>query len=235
MSEAHEIKAAEGMPWPADHVERWPIDRLLPNARNARTHSDAQVAMIANSIKQWGWTIPVLVDDEGVLIAGHGRIMAAKTLDITEVPVMVARGWTDAQKRAYMLADNQLATKSAWDLDRLRAELADLQGGGLDLGIAGFELIEIEQLLGNGADPAEEWNGMPEFRQQDQTAFRSLIVHFKTQEAVDAFAKLVQQTISPQTKYLWYPFEPEKVYMDKRYVGSPAEVPALHPEQGTVG
>ena len=82
---------------PADKIEQWPIDRLIPYARNSRTHSDAQVAQIAASIKEWGWTTPVLVDEGGQIIAGHGRIMAARKLGMTEVPVVIASGWSAAQ------------------------------------------------------------------------------------------------------------------------------------------
>src|SRR5712672_2260263 len=94
-------------PWPADKVERWSIDRLIPYAKNARTHTEAQVAAIAASIKEWGWTTPALVGEDGGLIAGHARILAARQLGIADIPVMVAAGWTEAQKRAYVLADNQ--------------------------------------------------------------------------------------------------------------------------------
>ena len=94
----------------ADKVERWAIDRLIPYARNARTHTDAQIAAIAASIKEWGWTTPALVREDGGLIAGHARILAARQLGIAEIPVMVAAGWSEAQKRAYVLAD-----KSAGD------------------------------------------------------------------------------------------------------------------------
>src|SRR5580692_9753995 len=87
-------------PWPADKVERWAIDRLIPYARNARTHTDAQIAAIAASIKEWGWTTPALVGEDGGLIAGHARILAARQLGISEIPVMVA-GWSEAQKRAF--------------------------------------------------------------------------------------------------------------------------------------
>jgi ParB-like chromosome segregation protein Spo0J len=102
---------------PADKVERWSIERLIPYARNARTHSDAQVSQIAASVKEWGWTTPILVDPEGQIIAGHGRVMAARKLGMTDVPVMVADGWTDQQKRAYVLADNKLALNAGWDQD----------------------------------------------------------------------------------------------------------------------
>ena len=88
-------------PWPADKVERWAIERLIPYANNARTHTDAQVAAIAASIKEWGWTTPALVAEDGGLIAGHARVLAARQLGIAEIPVMVAAGWTEAQKRAY--------------------------------------------------------------------------------------------------------------------------------------
>src|SRR6202048_5345338 len=105
--------AGEGT-WPADHVERWPIERLMPYARNARTHSDAQVSQIAASIREWGWTNAVLVAEDGTVIAGHGRVLAARKLRITDVPVMIGSGWTDAQKRAYAIADNQLTLNGGW-------------------------------------------------------------------------------------------------------------------------
>jgi len=102
--------------WPADQVERWPLTKLIPYARNARAHSEEQIAQIAASIREWGWTVPVLVDEQGTLIAGHGRVLAAQQLGITDVPTMVARGWTHAQIQAYRLTDNQLALNAGWDL-----------------------------------------------------------------------------------------------------------------------
>src|SRR6202022_4021817 len=91
--------AGNQRPWPADKVERWAIDRLIPYAKNARTHTDVQVAAIAASIKEWGWTTPALVGEDGGLIAGHARILAARQLGIAEFPVMVAAGWSEAQER----------------------------------------------------------------------------------------------------------------------------------------
>src|SRR6476660_3197921 len=120
------VEAGNQRPWPADKVERWGIDRLIPYAKNARTHTDAQVAAIAASIKEWGWTSPALVGEDGGLIASHARVLAARQLGIAEIPVMVAAGWTEAQKRAYVLADNQLAiTGSRWDPELLRLELGE--------------------------------------------------------------------------------------------------------------
>ena len=105
--------------WPADKVERRAVADLVPYARNARTHSDEQVAQIAASIREWGWTVPILIDEGGGIIAGHGRVMAARKLGLDEVPVMVAAGWSEAQKRAYVLADNKLALNAGWDLEML--------------------------------------------------------------------------------------------------------------------
>jgi hypothetical protein len=134
-------------PWPADKVERWSIDRLIPYAKNARTHTDAQVAAIAASIKEWGWTTPALVGEDGGLIAGHARVLAARQLGIVKIPVMVAAGWTEAQKRAYVLADNQLAiTGSGWDPELLRLELGELKLGGFDLSLTGFGDLELKPL-----------------------------------------------------------------------------------------
>jgi len=105
--------------WPADQVERWPIERLLPYANNARLHSEADLDKIAASISNWGWTMPVLAAEDGVLIAGHLRVAAAAKLKLTSIPVVVARGWSEEEKTAYRLADNELAARASWDPDLL--------------------------------------------------------------------------------------------------------------------
>jgi len=132
---------------PADKVERWAIDRLVPYARNARTHSDEQIGQIAASIKEWGWTTPVLVDEQGGIIAGHGRTLAAQRLKMAEVPVMVAKGWSDAKKRAYVLADNKLALNAGWDNEMLALELGEIGDLGFDLDLTGFTAEEIAALM----------------------------------------------------------------------------------------
>jgi len=131
---------------PADKVEKWKIEKLIPYARNARTHSDEQVGQIAASIKEWGWTTPVLVDEQGGIIAGHGRTLAAQKLGMTEVPVMVAKGWSDAKKRAYVLADNKLALNAGWDNEMLALELGELGDLGFDLDLTGFSAGFIAEL-----------------------------------------------------------------------------------------
>ena len=131
---------------PADKVEKWKISKLIPYARNARTHSEEQVAQIAASIKEWGWTTPVLVDEQGGIIAGHGRTLAAQKLEMTEVPVMIARGWSEAKKRAYVLADNKLALNAGWDNEMLALELEEISELGFDIDLVGFTAGEIAGL-----------------------------------------------------------------------------------------
>jgi DNA modification methylase len=144
--------------WPADKVERRPIAQLIPAARNARTHSDEQVAQIASSILEWGWTVPVLCDEAGTLIAGHGRLLAARQLGLTEVPVMTATGWSEAKKRAYLIADNKLALNADWDFEILKIELGELKDSDFDLELVGFSDSELSALLAESVgltDPDE--------------------------------------------------------------------------------
>jgi DNA modification methylase len=124
-----------------------PLGELIPYARNPRTHSDAQVAQIAASIREFGWTNPVLIDRASGIIAGHGRVLAAGKLGLERVPVIELAHMSEAQKRAYVLADNQLALNAGWDDELLRLELADLSELGFDLGLIGFGEGELERLL----------------------------------------------------------------------------------------
>jgi hypothetical protein len=131
--------------WPADKIQRWPIDKLFPQANNARMHSPLQINQIAASISEWGWTVPVLIDVKGKIIAGHGRILAAQQLGLTEAPVMVAEGWSDAKKRAYAIADNKLADNSDWDRGLLAIEFATLSEK-FDLELTGFSAEDLKSL-----------------------------------------------------------------------------------------
>jgi DNA modification methylase len=133
-------------------VEQWPIERLLPYVANARTHPDEQVAQIANSIAEFGFNVPCLVNERGVLIAGHGRLIAATRLGLSDVPVIRLGHLTDAQARAFRLADNQIALNAGWDHKMLASELQELSGG-FDLSLIGFDETELDRLLaGSGAD-----------------------------------------------------------------------------------
>jgi len=131
----------------ADRIELWPIDRLRPYERNPRTHSDAQVDQIAASMVEFGWTNPVLVDEEGGILAGHGRLLAARKLGLAEVPMIRLEHLSEAQKRAYLIADNQLALQAGWSEELLAAELAWLRDESFDLDLVGFDASELERLL----------------------------------------------------------------------------------------
>lgn len=142
--------------WPAAKVEMRKVAELTPYANNSRVHSPQQVDQIAASIKEFGFTNPVLIDGEGGIIAGHGRVMAARKLGISEVPCITLDYLTDAQKRAYIIADNKLALNSGWDDDMLRIELDELGHMGFDLELTGFSLEEVGTLLDIGDNENEE-------------------------------------------------------------------------------
>ncbi|MBV6418294.1 MAG: site-specific DNA-methyltransferase [Bryobacterales bacterium] len=137
-------------------IERWSVDRLIPYARNARTHSPEQVAQIAASIAEFGWTNPILVGADGVVIAGHARLLAARKLGISDVPVIVLDHLSDSQRRALVIADNRLALNAGWDEDMLRVELEALREDEFNLDLLGFGVDEMDALL---AEPEAEVAG----------------------------------------------------------------------------
>lgn len=141
---------------PSDNVQHWEIDRLIPYAKNSRTHSPEQIAQIAASIKEWGFTSPILIDETGSILAGHGRLAAARKLALDTVPVMVAEGWTDAQKRAYVIADNKLALNAGWDNEMLKVEIGELGDLNFDLELLGFDEIELATLFDENPDEDQE-------------------------------------------------------------------------------
>lgn len=174
--------------WPADHVERRSLAELVPYARNAKTHTDAQVAQLAASMREWGWTMPVLVDEHGTIIAGHGRVLAAQRLEWAEAPVMIARGWTPAQVRAYRIADNRLAENSAWDFDLLSGELDDLRDLDFDLPLLGFERGELAELIGSASSgEGSSADDMSEEEAAGRLADRFLVPPFSVLSARDSW------------------------------------------------
>lgn len=129
------------------NLESISIDALIPYARNSRTHSDAQVAQIAASIKEFGFTNPVLIDEDGGIIAGHGRTLAARKLGLDEVPCLRLSYLSEAQKKAYVIADNKLALNAGWDDEMLKVELSELKDLEFDLSLIGFDADELANLL----------------------------------------------------------------------------------------
>jgi DNA modification methylase len=142
-------------------ISMLPVESLIPHARNARTHSEAQVSLIAGSIREYGFNNPVLVDDRIGIIAGHGRVLAAQKLGLKTVPTICLSHLSDAQKRAYMLADNRLAERAGWDKELLALELADLSDLGIDLAELGFEAAELDMLFGHRTGDTHE-DAVPE-------------------------------------------------------------------------
>jgi DNA modification methylase len=155
----------------ANHLQRAPnfppykvarVADLIPYARNSRTHSDEQVAQIAASIREFGFTNPVLVDGDRGIIAGHGRVLAARKLGLNEVPVIELTHLTEAQRRAYVIADNKLALNAGWDMDLLKVELGGLQADGFDLGLTGFSGDELAGLFAESTDGLTDPDEAPE-------------------------------------------------------------------------
>ena len=134
-------------PWLSTHIERWPIDKLVPYARNARTHSEEQVAQIAASIVEFGFTNPILAGSDGVIVAGHGRLAAAQKLGLDTVPVVVLDHLTSTQRRALIIADNRIAENAGWDDAMLRIELQSLQEDGFNLDITGFDADALAEIM----------------------------------------------------------------------------------------
>jgi len=168
-------------------IEQVQIADLIPYARNSRTHSDAQVAQIAASIKEFGWTNPVLIDAGGGIIAGHGRVLAARKLGMTDVPCIRLDHLSDAQKRALIIADNRLALSAGWDDEMLRVEFAELEGLGFDMELTGFTLDEIGALdFGEGEEV-----GMPDLPDGDKEPFQQ-----KTFTLHDEQAAIVEDAVT---------------------------------------
>ncbi len=139
-----------------ERFEKVNIDRLVPYARNARTHSKEQILQLRASLREFGFVNPVIVDQNYNIIAGHGRILAAKEEGITEVPCVFAEHLTEAQKRAYILADNRLALSAGWDVELLAVELSDLQGTDFDISLLGFDDAELNRLLGGAENVRDD-------------------------------------------------------------------------------
>lgn len=159
-------------------IEKIEVSKLIPYAKNSRTHDDAQVAQIAASIKEFGWTNPILVDGEKGIIAGHGRLMAARKLGMDKVPVIELKDMTEAQKRAYVIADNKLALNAGWDNDFLTLELKDLEDEGFDLSLTGFDDKELDALLNviEGTEGLTDEDAVPEVPEEPKTKLGDIYI-----------------------------------------------------------
>lgn len=196
-----------------------PLKDLTPYASNARTHDDRQVLQLVASIEEFGWTNPILIDEHGEIVAGHGRVLAAEQIGIASVPTITLSGLSDAQKAAYRIADNRLPLNAGWNGELLKLEIEALQDVEFDVGLLGFSDLELGDILGvEPDDPSDHWVGMPAFDQENNNGVRQLIVHFETDADVALFAQLVQQQITAKTKYIWYPEHKRESTVNKAYI-----------------
>lgn len=202
-------------------IEKLKTSELIPYARNSRTHSEEQVAQIAASIKEFGFTNPVLVDAENVIIAGHGRVMAARLLKLDEVPCIRLAHLTENQKRAYVIADNKLALNAGWDVEMLKVELDALAEMDFDIKLTGFNYGEINNLtlpIESGVTDANaEWLEMPEF-EDPVDSFRKVIVHFECKDDAQKFFEVIGQKGTDKTKSIWFPERERESPESMRYV-----------------
>lgn len=208
-------------------IEYVPLASLQPYVHNARLHPPAQIAQIMASMQAFGFIVPCLIDaKKGEMITGHGRWQAATELGLETAPIIRVSHLTEDQIRAYRIADNRITLNSDWDIERLNHELVELMRADFDIEVLGFndaELGAYADMIGGdlAADMhdvvAQEWQDMPEFAQEDKTAYFTVPLHFRNQADVDAFAKLIDQKIDEHTRYLWYPKIEFELMRDKRY------------------
>ena len=166
-------------------IESLPIERLIPYARNSRSHSDAQVAQVAASIREFGFTNPVLIDGADGIIAGHGRVMAARKLGLDKVPCIRLAHLTETQKRAYIIADNKLALNAGWDEEMLALELAELREVDFDLDVVGFDEAELGEF-----DVVEA--EMPTLADGDKQPFQQKTFTLHDEQAEDVEAAIAK-------------------------------------------
>ena len=200
-------------------VKQTKLKDLKPYENNPRLHSELQIIQIATSIKEFGFINPILADEKNMILAGHGRFLASQRLELDKVPVVVVEGLSEAQKKALVIADNKIASNSEWDEDLLWEEIRKLNELGFDINKLAFEDMEVLPMIDPNvvSDLTGEWEDMPEFTEDDKTAFRTILVHFTCEEDVDKFSKLVKQSFTDKTKFMWYPEQENMDTEAKRY------------------
>ena len=194
-------------------------NKIKPFKNNPRLHSEEQIEQIANSIAEFGFRIPIAIDENFTILAGHGRYRAAEIMNMSQVPVVQHNDLSDVQKKAFIIADNKITLNSVWQNDILWDQVKDLDKLGFNLDILGFNDAELMPMLDSNtvSDFSSEWEGMPEYNSEDLSAYRTIRVHFNTDEDVEAFAKKVGQDITEKTKFIYFPEETSFDAESKRY------------------
>lgn len=200
-------------------IEQADISSITPYEQNPRRNIEA-VRNVAQSLQEFGWRQPIVVDTDRVVIVGHTRLLAAESLGMDTVPVHIADNITPEQARAYRLADNKTGEAATWDNELLKLELEGLTADGVDLSLTAFNDAELAAVFTDQDvefNAEDEWQGMPEFEIGLAKAYRTLVVHFKDQKAVDDFLERNNKEITENTRAIWFPeIEIDKV-ADKVY------------------
>ena len=200
-------------------IEHLHVSTLIPYINNAREHSKEQINQIAASIKEFGFNNAILVDENLGIIAGHGRVMAAKKLGIDKVPCVRLKHLTETQKKAFIIADNKLADNSEFNKITLIEEIQKLAITDIDLSILGFKDMEILPMIDSNVvlDPMAEWKNMPDYNQEKLHPKKSLLVHFETEHDFEQFFILIGRKHTDKTKFIWWPEQEEFTTKDKEY------------------
>ena len=197
------------------------IESLIPNPKNPNKHPERQIKMLSKIIDFQGQRSPIVISNlSGFITKGHGRLEAIKLLGWDKVAVDYQDYESDAQEYADIIADNKIAAFSIIDDSILSIELKLEMFKDFDLELLGFDEFEASNLLdedGGPLDASAEWEGMPEFTENDKTAYRSIIIHMKDEDAVEKFRKLIALNITDKTKYIWFPFVPREDLESKRF------------------
>ena len=197
------------------------IDKIIPYANNPRKNQN--IDKVANSIKEFGFRQPLVVDKHYNIVAGHTRYQAAKQIGLKEVPIHIAN-LNKEQLKAYRIADNRVNQESEWDYQLLHNELKDLMNEDYSMFTLGFEGLELENIINADSfstkwlDQMKEWKNMPEFNHDDKTPYKRLVINFETKKDVDKFFKLIKQKYTDKTRYVNIPKRKQQVLRDKGYV-----------------
>lgn len=206
------------------------VGDLIPYDNNPRIHSDDAIDRMIESIRSFGFRIPVLVkfvDEHPEVIDGHLRLKAAQKMGLESVPILDASDMTEEQVRAFRIMVNRSVSWAEWDEDKLLEEMKLITDSELSdeqslAALTGFDDVELNALMMDDAIPEnleDEWGGMPEYATEVVPAFRSITMHFNDQNAVDAFAKAIGQTITDKTVVRWFPEKEQVQYHDAKYEG----------------
>ena len=201
-----------------------PVDKLIKHERNTRIHPKHQIVKLKKSIKRFGFNVPILINAENIIIAGHARLQAAQELGMESVPCIDVKHLKEGkEQRGFLISDNRITQDGEWDWDELTKEIIALEENDKELLDAlGFNDIEIKTLLDGGYEDGDEeaeereWGerGMPDFSNKDKTGFKTLMVHFATEKDLKDFAEYAGQKITTKTKYIWLPQQPTESHTE---------------------